>query len=66
MIIDIIKTLLMGMSVGFQAFFSALSVYQQLNDLKTTIIAAAIGVPTIVLSIAGIIYKIVKIISKHS
>ena len=49
-----------GMKVGFQAFFSMIPIYQQLSDFKTQLIAAAIGVPVIVLTIGGIVIKVIK------
>ena len=48
-----------------EALFSLFPIYQQLSDLKTQIIAAAIGVPVIVVTIAGILIKVFKFGSKH-
>ena len=48
-----------------EALFSLFPVYQQLSDLKTQIIAAAIGVPVILVTIVGILIKVFKFGSKH-
>ena len=48
-----------------EALFSLFPVYQQLSDLKTQIIAAAIGVPVIVVTIAGMLIKVFKFGSKR-
>ena len=44
------------------ALFSLFPVYQELSGLQDQIIAAAIGVPVIVVSIGGIIFLISKFI----
>ena len=49
-----------------EALFSLFPVYQQLSDLKTQIIAAAIGVPVIVVTLIGIGIKVGKFVIKHS
>ena len=50
-----------------EALFSLFPVYQQLDNLKTQIIAAVIGVPTIVVSLVFLIPSIIKIVKKlHS
>lgn len=49
-----------------EALFSLFPVYQQLSDLKTQIIATAIGVPTILLTIGGIVLTVIKFLRKHA
>ena len=63
---QMIEALWAGFKIGIQAFLSVLPLYNQLSGLKTEIIAAAIGIPAVVLTIAGIAWKIVKFIGKHS
>ena len=65
MIGQMLEAIWAGFKVGIHAFLSVLPFYQQLSDLKTQIIAAAIGVPVIVITIAGILIKIFKFGSKH-
>ena len=49
-----------------EVLFSLFSVYQQLSDLRTQIIATALGVPTILLSIGGIVLAVIKFLRKHA
>ncbi len=60
-VIDAIQLLFAGIKVGFQAFFSVLFLYQQISDLKTTIIAVTLGVPTIAVTIISFVVGIVRI-----
>ena len=50
MLLEILKCLFAGIGVGINAFLSVLPIYNQLNDLKEQLIAAALGVPAIVVS----------------
>ena len=60
-VIDLIQGLLAGMYAGFIAVFSALGLQQTIDGLKEEIIAAALGVPTIIVSIVLLIPTIVKV-----
>ena len=64
MIGQMLETFLTGFKVGIDVFLSLLPFYQQLSDFKTQIIAAAIGVPEIILSITGIIFTCCQIHKK--
>ena len=66
MIGQMLEAIWAGFKVGIHAFLSVLPFYQQLSDLKTEIIAAAIGVPTILLSIGGIVLTVIKFLRKHA
>ena len=59
-LIEIIKCLLSGICVGFKGFLSALPIYQVLSDLKEQIIASALGVPVLVVSIILLMPAIIK------
>lgn len=61
-IIEAIEAFLMGLRIGFEALFSGWSFYNQLSDLHDKFIAAGLGVPVIVVSAAGIIVLIIKLI----
>ena len=65
MIGQMLEAIWAGFKVGIHAFLSVLPFYQQLSDLKTEIIAAAIGVPVILITIAGILLKVFKFGAKH-
>lgn len=57
---QILEALWAGIKVGFHAFFSVLPIYNQLSDFKTQMIALALGVPTVLITIVGIAIKIFK------
>ena len=57
---QILEALWAGIKVGFHAFFSVLPFYNQLSDFKTQMIALALGVPTVLITIVGIAIKIFK------
>lgn len=65
MFVQIIEALWAGVKVGFHAIFSIFPLYEQLSGIKTEIIAAALGIPVIVLTIIGILIKVVKVVVKH-
>lgn len=62
--IEIIKTLFIGIRGGFDIVLHLLPIYEQLSSVKEQLIAAAIGVPTILVSIAFFIPTLLKIF-KH-
>lgn len=64
MIGQMLESIWAGFKVGIDAFLSLLPFYQQISDFKTQLIAAAIGVPEIILSIAGIIFTCCQIHKK--
>lgn len=49
-----------------EALLSLFPVYQELSGLQDQIIAAAIGVPVIVITLIGVGIKIGKFVIKHS
>ena len=49
----------------FEALLSLFPVYQELSGLQDQIIAAAIGVPVVVISVGGILFAIGKFIWRH-
>ena len=51
-----------GMMVGFDAVLRLLPLYEQLSGIKEQLIAACLGVPTIVVSVVLFVPTIVKII----
>lgn len=57
---EIISTFISGFIVGIKAFVSCIPIYQTLSGLKTEIIAIALGIPTIILTLGSIVYKIIK------
>ena len=63
-IIEAIEAFLMGLGVGFEALFSGWSFYSKLSDLHDKVIAAGLGVPVIVVSAAGIIIFIIKLVTR--
>lgn len=66
MIGQMLEAIWAGFKVGIHTFLSVLSFYQQLSDFKTEIIAAAIGVPAILLLIGGIGLAVIKFLRKHA
>lgn len=66
MIGQMLEAIWAGFKIGIHAFLSALPFYQQLSDFKTEIIAAAIGVPVILLTIGGAVFAAVKFLRKHA
>ncbi|MBO4667474.1 MAG: hypothetical protein J5666_05040 [Bacilli bacterium] len=63
-LIEIINCLLSGMCVGLKGFLAALPIYQALSDLKEQIIASALGVPVVVVSIALLVPTLIKLTIK--
>ncbi|MBO5578237.1 MAG: hypothetical protein J5955_03935 [Bacilli bacterium] len=63
-IIQSICALFSGMTVGFEAFFQAVQLYNQIDSIKTTIISLAIGVPVSVITVVIIIAKKINRLSK--
>ncbi len=63
-VIEIIRYLIIGMCVWLKGLFAALPIAQTLSDLKDQIIAAGLGVPVIVISIAGLFSTIIRITIK--
>lgn len=59
-----ICALFFGMTVGFEAFFQAVQLYNQIDSIKTTIISLAIGVPVSVITVVIIIAKKINRLSK--
>ena len=63
-IIEIISCLFSGVYVWLKGLIAALPIAQTLSDLKDQIIAAGLGVPVIVVSIAGLLLTIIRITIK--
>lgn len=63
-IIEIISCLFSGVYVWLKGLIGALPIAQTLSDLKDQIIAAGLGVPVIVVSIAGLLLTIIRITIK--
>ena len=63
---EILKCIFGGMEVGFQAFFSALPIYNQLSSIPQDIICMALGIPSILITIACVLLGILKFVKKHS
>ena len=61
---QILEALWAGIKIGFHAFFSVLTIYNQLSDFKTQMIALALGVPTILIAIVGIAIKVFKFVNR--
>lgn len=61
---DTIWYILSGMGVGFMAFLKALPIFNELGNIKEEIVACAIGVPAVVISIAFMVPSIIKFIKK--
>lgn len=62
-LLEILKCLFAGIGIGINAFLSVFPIYNQLNNIKEQLIAAALGVPVVVVSIALLIptaWKIIK------
>lgn len=59
-IIQSICALFSGMTVGFEAFFQAVQLYNQIDSIKTTIISLIIGVPVGVITIVTVAVKIIN------
>lgn len=60
MIGQIFECIFAGFKVGFQAFFSALPIYNQLSGLRQDIICAALGIPTALVTVIIVAIKIYK------
>lgn len=52
------------MSVGFEAFLKVLPLYEQLNNIKEQLIANALGIPAIIVSIASLVPTLIRIVRK--
>lgn len=61
---NIASCILSGIGVVFVAFFKVLPIFSKLGNIKEEIIALAIGVPTIIISIAFALPKLAKILKK--
>ena len=61
MFIEMIKCVFAGMSVGFEAFLKVLPLYEQLNSIKEQLIASALGIPVIIVSIIFLIPTVIRI-----
>jgi len=59
-----VYALFSGIGIGFQAFFQALQLYNQVDSIKTTIISLIIGVPVGVITVVIIIAKKINRLSK--
>lgn len=66
MIGQMLESIWAGFKVGIDAFLSLFPFYQQISDFKTQLIAAAIGIPEILLSIGGIIFTCYQIYKKYA
>ena len=64
MFVEIIKSIFAGMSVGFEAFLKVLPLYEQLNNIKEQLIANALGIPAIIVSIASLVPTLIRIVRK--
>ena len=64
MILEAIQAILMGMSVGFEAFLRVLPFYEQLSSLKEQFISMVTGVPFWIVSGLSIIATIITFIFK--
>ena len=63
-IYEFIKYLAIGLWTGFVAFFEALPIYETLSGFKEEIIAVALGIPTIIITIVFAIPSIIKLAIK--
>lgn len=59
-----IKCVLAGISVGFVAFLKVLPLYEQLNGIKEQLIASALGIPVVIVSIIFLIPTVIRIAKK--
>jgi len=64
MFIEMIKCVLAGISVGFEAFLKVLPLYEQLNGIKEQLIASALGIPVVIVSIMFLIPTVIRIAKK--
>ncbi len=64
MLIEMIKCVFTGMYIGFKAFLSVLPFYEQLNSIKEQLIAGALGISPIIVSIAFTTPIIIRIVRK--
>lgn len=64
MFIEMIKYLLTGISIGFVAFLKVLPLYEQLNGIKEQLIAIALGIPVVIVSIIFLIPTVIRIAKK--
>lgn len=62
MIKEIITCIGAGMNIGFTAIVKAATFYNALQNIKTEILAAIIGVPAIVLTAIGILRIALKLL----
>ena len=60
MIIEMLKYILTGMSIGFTAILKVLPLLSQLTSTKNQIIASCIGVPVFAVPILKFVVSIVK------
>lgn len=58
------KCLFAGIGVGIDAFLNVLPIYNQLSGIEEQLISAALGLPTIIVSIVFLVLTIVRIIRK--
>ena len=59
-----IQAIWSGMIVGFEAFFSALPIYDAISGIQDQIWAAFLGVPVIVVTIGGLLISGFKLAAK--
>ena len=61
---DSIKCILAGMGVGFKAVFDGLLAYMRISSIKDEVVAAILGVPVVLVSLAGILFVVSKVLKK--
>ena len=64
MIHDLFVCFFSGMYVGFKAFLSALNLYNTLDGIKETLIAAFFNVPVFVVSSIALLVALTRIVIK--
>ena len=62
--VDSIKYFFAGMVVGFKALFDGLLAYMQISSIKDEVVAAILGVPVVLVSLAGILSVVSKVLKK--
>ena len=60
-----IQAIWSGMIVGFEAFFSALPIYDAISGIQDQIWAVFLGVPVLVVSIGGLVISAFKLVLKN-
>lgn len=67
-ILEILKCLFTGIGIGIEALLKTLSVYQQFDGIKETIISVATGIPLWLVSLIFAVPTLIgigKMISNH-